>query len=139
MRLQAKIYIGLIVGGGAWALWHAIATWHSADLTRFTCYLAAAVLVSGLKVNLPGFKGTMSVSFLFILLGVSEMSLSETVILGSLSTLAQCLYKSKQPIKAIRVLFSTANMAIAVTGCYAFCGIVRAPNTATLLLAASLV
>src|SRR3954453_6844158 len=127
MRLQAKIYIGAIIGAGAWAVWHAITTWHSDDLARFSCYLAVAILVSGFKVNLPGFKGTMSVSFLFILLGVSEMTVGETILIGCLSTLAQCLYKSKQPIRAVRVLFSVSNMAIAVTGCYAFSGFVPTP------------
>jgi len=139
MPIRARVYIGMIVGGGAWATFRAMSAWHSDDIMRFACYLTVAILVSGLKFNLPGFKGTMSVSFLFILIGVSEMTLGETILIGCLSTLAQCLYKSKQPVKAVRVLFSVANMALAVTGCFAFCGIVRAPNTATLLLAGSLV
>ena len=139
MPIRARIYVGLIVAGGAWAMFRSISTWHSNDIMRFACYLAVAILVSGLKVNLPGFKGTMSVNFLFILIGVSELTVSETIVIGCLGTLAQCLYKSKQPVKTIRVMFSVANMAIAITGCYAFCAIVRAPNTATLLLAASLV
>jgi diguanylate cyclase (GGDEF)-like protein/putative nucleotidyltransferase with HDIG domain len=81
----------------------------------------------------------MSVNFLFILIGVSEMSWSETVALGCLATLTQCTWKSKQPVKLIRVLFSVASMAIAVTGCHAFWGIFPVRNAATLLLATSLV
>src|SRR6202011_3762903 len=81
----------------------------------------------------------MSVNFLFILIGVSEMSLSETMVLGCLGTLAQCLWKSRQPVKPIRVLFSVASMANAVTGCYAFCSIFPVRNAATLLLATSVV
>ena len=139
MRFQAKLYIGLFVGGGAWAIYHAISGWHSDDLLRFFCNLAACILVSGLKVNLPGIKGTMSVNFLFILIGVSQMSLGETVALGCAGTLVQCVWKAKNPVKPIRLLFSISSMAIAVTGCYAFCGRLPMKNTPSILLAASLV
>ncbi|HEY1338567.1 MAG TPA: diguanylate cyclase [Bryobacteraceae bacterium] len=139
MQLKAKIYIGLVIGAGGWAAWAAVTNWRSDDLLRFCCYLAVALLVSGLKVNLPGVKGTMSVNFLFILIGVSQMRLCETLVLGCLGTVAQSVWKSKQPVKPIRVLFNVASMALAVTGTYAFCGIIPVRNTATLLLAGSLV
>ena len=86
----------------------AIAGWHSDDLLRFLCNLAVCVLVSGLKVNLPGIKGTMSVNFLFILIGVSQMTLGETMALGCAGTLVQCIWKAKNPVKPIRLLFSVS-------------------------------
>jgi diguanylate cyclase (GGDEF)-like protein/putative nucleotidyltransferase with HDIG domain len=129
----------LIVGGGGWATYHAIAGWHSDDLLRFFCNLAACIVVSGLKVNLPGIKGTMSVNFLFILIGVSQMSLGETLIIGCAGTLVQCIWKAKNPVRPVRLLFSLANMALAVNGCYAFCGLLPVKNTPSILLAASLV
>ena len=139
MSIQARVYIGLIVGGGGWATYHAIAGWHSDDLLRFLCNLVACIVVSGLKVNLPGIKGTMSVNFLFILIGVSQMSLGETLIIGCAGTLVQCIWKAKNPVRPIRLLFSLANMALAVNGCYAFCGLLPLKNTPSILLAASLV
>ena len=60
----------------------ALSHWQSADLARFVCYVAVAVLASGLKVQLPGIDGTMSVNFLFILLGIMELSLPETLVIG---------------------------------------------------------
>ena len=74
------------------AVWH----WQSADLTRFLCYLAVAVLASGLKVQLPGIDGTMSVNFLFILLGVMELSLPETLVIGCTATLVQSVWHSAE-------------------------------------------
>jgi diguanylate cyclase (GGDEF)-like protein/putative nucleotidyltransferase with HDIG domain len=139
MRLQAKLYIGLIAIGGAFAIYDAMIAWHSDDLMRFFCNLAVCVLVSGLKVNLPGIKGTMSVNFLFILIGVSQMTLGETLVLGCAGTLVQCFWKAKNPVKPIRLLFSVSNMAIAVTGCYAFCSFLPVKNMPSILLAASLV
>src|SRR5688500_12773449 len=139
MRILAKLYIAGITIGGIWAAARAISIWHSEDPMRFACYLLVAIMVSGLKVNLPGFKGTMSVNFLFILIGMSEMGVSETLVLGCLGTLAQCLYKSKQPVKGIRVIFSGSNMAIAFAACYAFWGVMPIHTTAALLLATSIV
>src|SRR5579864_2309402 len=110
MNLQARIYIGLIVGGGWWAMFRAGAAWHSDDLVRFLCNLAVCILVSGLKVNLPGIKGTMSVNFLFILIGVSQMSLGETMALGCAGTLVQCIWKAKNPVRPVRLLFSVSSM-----------------------------
>jgi diguanylate cyclase (GGDEF)-like protein/putative nucleotidyltransferase with HDIG domain len=139
MPFPARLYIGLIVGGGMWAVYHALSLWQCDDAFRFLCYLFVAVIVSVLKVNIPGFKGTLSVNFLFILIGVSEMSLGETMVLGCLGTLAQCLWKPRNPVKPVRVLFSVASMAIAITGCYAFCAIFPFRNVAGSLLATSVV
>jgi len=139
MSFPAKLYIGFIVGGGAWAIYHGAAGWHSDDLLRFLCNLGACLVVSGLKVSLPGFKGTMSVNFLFILIGVSQMSLGETMALGCAGTLVQCIWKAKNPVRPIRLFFSVANMAIAVAGCYTFCGLLPVKNTPSILLAASVV
>ena len=77
MSLRSRLFIGFVVGGGLFVLLRAVVSWHSDDLMRFLSYLTVAILLSGLKVNLPGIKGTMSVNFLFILIGVSQMSLSE--------------------------------------------------------------
>jgi len=139
MRFQAKVYIGFILGGGAWAMYRAISGWHSDDLARFLSYLALCVLASGLKVNLPGIQGTMSVNFLFILIGVSQMGLGETMAIGCAGTLAQCIWKARSPVKPIRLIFSVSSMAIAVTGAYVFCELVPLKRAPSLLLAAALV
>lgn len=140
MKLPAKLFIALMLASGGWALYHAISIWHSDDLLRFISYVTVAVLASGLKVNLPGIKGTMSVNFLFILIGVSQMSPSETIVLGCLGTLAQCLWKSKQPVKLVRVLFNVSNMALAVTGTYGFCDVIAPMRSqATTLLVGSII
>jgi hypothetical protein len=46
--------------------------WQSDDWVPFVCYLVIAAIASGLKVQLPGIDGNMSVSFLFILIGISN-------------------------------------------------------------------
>ena len=75
LSVQTKAFVGVTAFIGAVVLMLALFHWQSADMLRFVCYLAIALLASGLKVQLPGINGTLSVNFLFILLGVMELSL----------------------------------------------------------------
>jgi diguanylate cyclase (GGDEF)-like protein/putative nucleotidyltransferase with HDIG domain len=91
-------------------LWSAFTHWQSADLTRFACYLIVAALASSLKVQLPGIDGTMSVNFLFILLGVMELSLPETLAIGCTATFVQSVWQARKRPDPIKVLFNVFGM-----------------------------
>src|SRR5579864_5780799 len=110
LSAQTKVFVGVMASMGAvslaFALWH----WQSADLARFACYLAVAILASGLKVQLPGIDGTMSVNFLFILLGVMEMSLPETLVIGCTATLVQSVWQARNRLDPVKILFNVASM-----------------------------
>ena len=82
MSTGTKLFVGITVSLGMAVLCSALWHWQSVDLARFACYLGVAVLASSLKVQLPGIDGTMSVNFLFILLGVMELTLPETLVIG---------------------------------------------------------
>ena len=83
MSVTARIYIALVVGVGTAALIHGLLLWSPHDLPRFFCYLLLAIPASCLKVALPGVNfGTMSVLFLFLLAGVVELDLPQTLIIG---------------------------------------------------------
>ncbi|MGA8538786.1 MAG: HD domain-containing phosphohydrolase, partial [Terriglobales bacterium] len=110
MSIRAKLFIGITAALGLWALLHALWHWQSVDLTRFVCYLLVAVLASSLKIQLPGIDGTMSINFLFILLGVLELNLPETLIVGCTATLAQCLLGRNQRPVPVKVLFNVFGM-----------------------------
>jgi len=119
MSIRAKLFIGAMAAVGASLLIHALSHWQSADLTRFACYLIMAVLASGLKVRLPGIEGTLSINFLFILAGVLEMSLPETLVIGCTASLAQTLWQSRNKAVIAKVLFNVLGMmANAVTLSY---------------------
>ncbi len=97
----------------------AFAHCHSIDPVRFSCYLAIAVLASRMKVRLPGIDGTMSVNFLFVLLGVLELSLAETLLIGCAAGLAQCLWTPWQPNRVAKIIFNVFSMmANAVAAAY---------------------
>ena len=110
MSRRATLFIGTTAALGmstlAYALWH----WQSASLTQFTCYLLIAIVASSLKIQLPGIDGTMSVNFLFILLGVLELSLPETLIIGCTASLAQCLWGARQKLVPAKIFFNVFSM-----------------------------
>ena len=96
---------------GAAVLGLALCHFHPDNLPKFGCYLLIALLASTLKVRLPGMESTMSVHFLFVLLGVLELSLPETMILGCAATLMQCLWKTKHKPEVIKVAFNVLGMS----------------------------
>lgn len=86
--------------------------WHSADPIKFSCYLFAAMLAAMFKVTLPGIEGTLSVNFIFTLLGILEMSLPETLLIGLVSTLAQFYWKPARRVKLIQLIFNLSQVTV---------------------------
>src|SRR6202047_1513780 len=122
MSTGTKLFVGITASLGMVVLCSALAHWQSADLARFLCYLAVAVLASSLKVQLPGIDGTMSVNFLFILLGVMELSLPETLVIGCTATLVQSVWHARNRLDPVKVLFNVFGMmANASAFCYLSC------------------
>jgi len=110
LSIQTKAFVGITMSVGMVVLAFSLSHWQSQDLTRFACYLFVAVLASGLKVQLPGIDGTMSVNFLFILLGVLELSLPETLVIGCTATLVQSVWQARKRLDPVKVLFNVAGM-----------------------------
>lgn len=91
--IGARAFIAGLALFGATCLIFSFARWQSNDPVKFVCYVIAALLASSLKVTLPGIEGTLSVNFLFTLLGILELSLPETLVIGLASTLAQFYWR----------------------------------------------
>ena len=115
---KARLYIGFTLLAGFLSLILGLVHGQWTDPARYLCYLALALLASGMKVSLPGVQGTMSVIFLFILIGIRELTLAQTLLMGILGTLIQCYWKPKFWPKPIQVAFNVASMATAVTTTY---------------------
>jgi len=108
-------FVGLVTFIGLLATLHVLVP-PSEDLSiRFLFYLALALFSAGLKVKLPGVTGTMSVSFLFILIGLVELGLRDALVLGLSSTLVQIYWHAKKRPARYQVLFNLAAIAMAIT------------------------
>src|SRR6516164_4787819 len=110
LSLQTKAFVGTTALIGVVVLAFALSHWQSQDPMRFVCYLVVAILASGLKVQLPGIDGTMSVNFLFILLGVLELSLPETLVIGCAASLTQSVWQLRGRLDPVKVLFNVCGM-----------------------------
>ena len=95
MTIQARTFVSLVIVTGACALGYGVGHWSSQDPIKFVCYLLVALFASRLKVKLPAITGTMSVNFLFILLGLRELGLAETFALGCTAILMQCVHSDR--------------------------------------------
>jgi diguanylate cyclase (GGDEF)-like protein/putative nucleotidyltransferase with HDIG domain len=118
MSTRAKLFIITTAAVGIGVVAHAVWFWQTTDLPRFICYLLIAAFASGLKIQLPGIDGTMSVNFLFILLGVLEMSLPETLAIGCIASLVQLIWATRRRLDPAKVLFNVFSMmatAIAIS------------------------
>ncbi|HUL16719.1 MAG TPA: HD domain-containing phosphohydrolase [Terriglobales bacterium] len=111
----ALAFIGVQILIGVPLLPYALLHWHSADSLRFASFMAVALGASLFKVRLPGIQATMSANFLFILVGILDLSYPETLVMGCLGGLAQSLWQAKPRPKLIQLLFNFANLAIAIT------------------------
>jgi diguanylate cyclase (GGDEF)-like protein/putative nucleotidyltransferase with HDIG domain len=94
---------------------YALLHWQSENMLRFACFLGVALAASLFKVRLPGIQATMSANFLFILVGILDLSFPETLIMGCLGGLVQSAWRSKPRPRLIQLLFNLANLAISIS------------------------
>jgi len=112
-------YIGLVLAIGIASCAHGLWTWSSADPVKFISYLLLTVAASGMKIRLPSVLGTMSLSFLFILIGIAQFSLGETLLMGCAGGLVQCVFLAKHRPKGVQVAFNLASVCGAIELGYA--------------------
>ena len=139
--MGARTFIAGMALAGTVLFVLSFAHWQTSDPVKFACYLIAALLASSLKVGLPGIEGTLSVNFLFTLLGILELSLPETLVIGLANTLAQSYWKPARRIKLIQLVFNLSQVAVSSAiayGSYQFVvlHILRKPGPLALLVAA---
>ena len=96
---------------GAW-------TWSIDDLPKFVAYFLISIIASRLKVKMPEITGTVSVNFLFILIGIVELNFSETLVIGCASILAQSYSTEQGWPKSEQVVFNVCSVSFAIWGAY---------------------
>lgn len=112
---KADFFIFPVAAIGLAALALGIVPIDPKDPVRFGCYCFLAILASGLRVSLPAITGTLSINFLFILIGLVQLGLPETLLMGATMTLVQCLRPGSGKKPSIRqVLFNVATVGIAI-------------------------
>jgi diguanylate cyclase (GGDEF)-like protein/putative nucleotidyltransferase with HDIG domain len=116
MNAGARFFIAVVVLCGISVLTCTVMHGQSHDPLKFLCYLGIALVASRLKVSLPGITGTMSVNFLFLLLGVLELSFSEAMALGSAAVVVQCFGRDRPA--PIQIAFNVCSTALAIAATF---------------------
>ncbi len=119
MPSLAKSYIAMIVVVAAAVLSVVVYRWNSDNLRTFVLFFALAMVASAMKIRLPGFKTTISINFVFILIAIALFSFGETVLIGLGGALVQSLWRTQTRPKPVQVLFNAACLTVC-TGS-AFC------------------
>src|SRR3954469_7699745 len=117
--IRAGAFIFAMAAAGSGCMLFAFQHWRSDDPVKFVCYLLAGLMASSLKVSLPGIEGTLSVNFLFTLLGILELSLPEILVIGLASTLAQFYWRPARKLKPVQLVFNLSQVTVSSSFAYA--------------------
>lgn len=118
MPNSAKGYVAIIAALAAAVLVMVAARWNPADLQRFVVVFALAMFASAMKIRLPGFKTTISLNFVFVLVGIALFSFSETVLIGLCGALVQSFWKAQTRPKPVQVLFNAACLTVCTAAAF---------------------
>jgi len=119
MPTKAKIYIGLVITLGFALLAGSVALRSEfPDMPRYISYLLLALLASTFKVRLPGITGTISVNFLFILIGIADFTFTETITMGCAAIVIQCVWRAKRRPQLVQIFFNVAVLALSIGVAY---------------------
>jgi hypothetical protein len=114
----AKAYIAVIGVLASAALVVAAYRWNPEHLFQFALFFALAMLASGMKIRLPGLRTTISINFVFILIGIVMFSFGETVLIGLGGALVQTLWRAQQRPKAVQILFNGACLTVCTAAAF---------------------
>lgn len=118
MPNTAKAYIAFVIAAGTALLAVAGASWSTSNRMQFFVYLGLAALASTLKIRIPGIEGTVSPSFLFLLLAMSACQFSEVVVIAFASAIAQSLWASSKRPRLVQLAFSAAALMLSSSVAY---------------------
>src|SRR5882724_12513609 len=118
MTTKAKLYIAMIAAVAAAVLAVVALRWNPENFLRFLLFFALAMVASTMKIRLPGFKTTISINFVFILMGLALFSFGETVLIGLGGALVQSLWKTQTRPKAVQVLFNAACLTVCTAAAF---------------------
>ena len=131
MSPQARLYwifwivVGLAIVGVAFSLWHP----RDENLWKLALYLGTAIAASGLKITLPEVFGTLSLNYLFIVVGLLELQLGSVVCIGVCGVLAQTLIRPREKPVREQVLFSAFSVPAPILAAW---GVLKVPQIVAL-------
>lgn len=116
--VRARPFVFLVCAFGALSLLTGALPWRSSHSFLFPSYLLLTVVASALKTVLPASEGTVSVNFVFFLVGICNMTISETLALALVATIVQCFWRTKKRLSFVHFAFNLSQVSLAITAAY---------------------
>jgi diguanylate cyclase (GGDEF)-like protein/putative nucleotidyltransferase with HDIG domain len=116
--LTTNVFLYLITVLGLSAMVLGMFPFSLTDLPKFLCHLTLAVLAACFRISLPTVTGTLTLNFLFVLIGIAEFSLSEVLLIATSMTALQCVLAQDRRPTIGKILFNVAVVALATTVTY---------------------
>jgi diguanylate cyclase (GGDEF)-like protein/putative nucleotidyltransferase with HDIG domain len=113
-KVNVRAFVRSTIAIGATCLLLDLFPFETTDPLRFLTYFVMSALAAGLRVSLPTVSGTLSINFLFVLIGFVHLSRSETIILGCTAAVIQCMSIPERTGRLSRALFNMSVTAIAI-------------------------
>ncbi len=113
-RLALRIFSASVICLGISVLLTTFALWNSQDPVRYVAWVAVALLFPLLRVGAPTYPGTMALGFLFVIFGLANFSLAETLFLACAVQLVQYALAHRPGATLAGLLFNTSNLAVSV-------------------------
>lgn len=111
LSLPARVYVLLISLIGSAVAASSLLRWESTDLIRFSCFFLVALFAAGLRVGVSnGNGGAMPINILFVLIGIMELSLPETIMIAGATTWIQCMQMMQGPSRRFLTLFNISSI-----------------------------
>ena len=136
MPRRALIYANVMVGVGIVLFAVAGLQWVCTDWLRLAAYLALACITATWKVRLPGMTGTVSVSFVLLVVGVLQLEFAETILISALMAVVQSLWKPQRKPRLIQILFGAACLELSSAVAYLACRVAPTPGHSLAILVA---
>jgi diguanylate cyclase (GGDEF)-like protein/putative nucleotidyltransferase with HDIG domain len=109
----ARVLLALVLMIAAAVVANAGVYWHSPDLIKFGAFLAISLVSAGARVRVPGVNGPLPLSYLFVLLGLVELTTSETILLACGVALVQCYWHQPERPRTSFAMLQVALMIVA--------------------------
>jgi len=116
-KTATKLFLYGVLAAGVAAFAMTISGLTITEPIKFACYLGLALIAAVLKVRLPGITGTLTVNYVFVLIGLADLTLPECLIAATLATVVQCLAHAKARPSPVQVMFNVANISLSVIAC----------------------
>ncbi|MGC4052612.1 MAG: hypothetical protein QM757_25055 [Paludibaculum sp.] len=122
MTKKAKVYQSLILllGLGLAVRQSLISSGGNDQL--FLYYLGLTMVTSLLRLGVPTAAGTISIGFIFILAGLAQLSMGQTITIGITGTIIHSLRGTKARIEWMQLLFQAAVVVLGIEAAHSTLG-----------------